>query len=115
MDEALRQSASYDLVIADLPALASDSKVVQFASRSLDGLLLVVKWGGTDAELIHRRLGSPGEIGSKFVGVVLNMADQQLLGGYGDKLTEAEAAVAAWASGSYRPSNWPRRFFARLA
>jgi len=115
MDEALRQSASYDLVIADLPALASDSKLVQFASRSLDGLLLVVKWGGTDAELIRRRLGSPGEICSKFVGVVLNMADQKLLGGYGDKLTEAEAAVAAWASGSYRPSNWPRRFFAGLA
>jgi polysaccharide biosynthesis transport protein len=93
VDEALRQSASaYDLVIADLPALAPDVRVV---ARSLDGLLLVVKWGGTDAELIRRRLGPPGETCSKFVGVVLNMADQRLLGGYGDKLSEVEAALTA--------------------
>jgi polysaccharide biosynthesis transport protein len=96
LDEALRQSASaYDLVIADLPALAPDSQVVRVVARSLDGLLLVVKWGGTDAELIRRRLGPPGETCSKFVGVVLNMADQRLLGGYGDKLSEVEAALTA--------------------
>jgi capsular polysaccharide biosynthesis protein len=96
LDETLRQStSSYDLVIADLPALASDPQLVQIAARSLDGLLLVVKWGGTDAELIRRRLGLLGETCSKFVGVVLNMSDQGLLGGYGDKLTEAEAAITA--------------------
>jgi Mrp family chromosome partitioning ATPase/capsular polysaccharide biosynthesis protein len=96
IDEALRQSASsYDLVIADLPALVSDSQVAPFASQTLEGLLLVVKWGGTDAEMIRRRLGPPGATRSKFVGVVLNMADQQLLRGYGDKLTEAEAALTA--------------------
>jgi hypothetical protein len=85
---------SYDFVVVDLPPLASGPQV-RMAAESLDGLLLVVEWGGLDAELIQRSLNLCGSARTKFVGAVLNMADKFVIGRYGDKLAGAQAAVAA--------------------
>ena len=43
--------AAYDLVIVDMPALATGPDV-RAAAQSLDGFLLVVKWGATESELV---------------------------------------------------------------
>jgi len=95
MDEVLHEvTVSYDLVVIDLPSLASGPEV-RMAAQMLDGLLLVLKWGGTPAELVQRRLDLSGGARSKFVGVVLNLADERLIGRYGDKLAGAEASLAA--------------------
>jgi succinoglycan biosynthesis transport protein ExoP len=67
-------ASSYDLVIVDMPALATGPDV-RAAAASLDGFLLVVKWGATESELIRQALRSAGAARPKFVGAVLNMAD----------------------------------------
>lgn len=85
-------AGSYDLVIVDMPALAAGPDV-RGAAQSLDAFLLVVKWGATESELIRQALRSAGEAGPKFVGVVLNMADDDLMRCYGYELA-AELKVA---------------------
>ena len=87
---------SYDLVIVDLPALVTGPDV-RAAAQSLDGFLLVVKWGGTESELIRQALRSSGEARSKFIGAVLNMADGDTARSYGYEL-EAELKVATASS-----------------
>lgn len=87
-------SQSYDLVIVDMPSLASGADV-RAAAHALDGLLLVLKWGDTDSELLQQAVQSAGKAQAKFVGVVLNMADEQMIARYGDKLSAAETALAA--------------------
>lgn len=95
LDEVLRETTiSYDLVIVDLPSLASGPDVRMIAPK-LDGVLLVVKWGGIDAELIERRLNLAGAARANFIGAILNMADKKLIGLYGDKLAGAEARLAS--------------------
>ena len=76
------QRAAYDLVIVDMPALATGPDV-RAAAQSLDGFLLVVKWGATESELIRQALRSAGEARPKFVGAVLNMADDGMMRSYG--------------------------------
>jgi succinoglycan biosynthesis transport protein ExoP len=96
LHEILPEAANcYDRIIVDLPALASGPDV-QIAAQMLDGLLLVLKWGGSHVEQIHRALDLLGSTRFKFVGAVLNMADKRLIGRYGDKLAAAEIALAAW-------------------
>jgi succinoglycan biosynthesis transport protein ExoP len=93
IDETLREAITgYDLVIVDLPSLASGPDVRNLAQH-LDGLMLVIKWAGTDAELIRRALNLSGGARFKFVGALLNMADERLIGRYGDKFAGAEAVV----------------------
>jgi polysaccharide biosynthesis transport protein len=84
----------YDRVIVDLPALTSGPDV-QIAAQKLDGLLLVLQWGGCGTELVQRALELSGGARSKFAGAILNMADRRLIGSYGDKLTAVEIAPAA--------------------
>jgi succinoglycan biosynthesis transport protein ExoP len=85
-------AGSYDLVIVDMPTLAAGPDV-RGAAQSLDAFLLVVKWGATDSELVRQALRSAGEAGPKFVGAVLNMADENLMRSYGYELA-AELKVA---------------------
>jgi Mrp family chromosome partitioning ATPase len=93
LDRILDNAASsYDLVIVDMPALASGPDV-RAAAQSLDAFLLVVKWGTTESELVRQALRSAGEAGPKFVGVVLNMADEDLMRSYGYEIA-AELKVA---------------------
>ena len=84
----------YDLVVVDLPPLASGPDV-RMAAQKLHGLLLVLKWGDMDAELVRHAVNSAGKARAKFVGAILNMVEEGLIGKYGDKLSEAEAALAA--------------------
>lgn len=67
-------SESYDLVIFDLPPLSSGAEV-RTAAQSIDAFLLVVKWGDTNSELVRRAIRSSGAAEGKFVGLVLNMAE----------------------------------------
>lgn len=94
MDEILHEATTrYDLVVVDLPSLSSGPDV-RIAARKLDGLLLVLKWGATDMEVVRRALNLIGGDRCKFAGAVLNMAKEHLIGRYGDKLVRAEAVLA---------------------
>jgi succinoglycan biosynthesis transport protein ExoP len=85
---------SYDLVIVDMPALVTGPDV-RAAAQSLDGFLLVVKWGATESELVRQALQSTGEARPKFVGAVLNMADDDMMRGYGKLAAELKVAAAS--------------------
>lgn len=79
LDETLRAAeASYDVAIIDMPSLV-ESPQVRAAAPSLDGLLLVVKWGATESELVRQAFQSSGQAQSKFIGTVLNMADDKTI------------------------------------
>ena len=69
---------SYDLVIVDMPSLA-EGPDVRAAASLLDHFLLVVKWGATASELVRQGFRSAGEAQPKFVGAVLNMADERIM------------------------------------
>lgn len=75
---------SYDFIIVDMPSLAA-SPDVRAAARTLDGFILVVKWGETESELIRQGLQSAGEAREKFFGAVLNMADEKMMRLYGSE------------------------------
>lgn len=88
-------AGSYDLVIIDMPALVAGPDV-RAAAQSLDGFLLVVKWSATESELVRQALRSAGEARPKFVGAVLNMADDGLMRDYGyETATEMKVATAS--------------------
>jgi Mrp family chromosome partitioning ATPase/capsular polysaccharide biosynthesis protein len=88
-------AGSYDLVIVDMPALVTGPDV-RGAAQSLDGFLLVVKWGATESELVRQALRSAGEARSKFVGAVLNMADDDVMRCYGyEPAAELKVATAS--------------------
>jgi len=94
-DEFIHEaSASYDLVIVDLPPLASGAEV-RAAAHTLDAFLLVVKWGDTDSILTQRAMQSSGAAQEKFVGVVLNMAEEEPIGKHVDKFSLAKFTFAA--------------------
>jgi polysaccharide biosynthesis transport protein len=80
-----RAKGTYDFVIVDMPALAAGPDV-RAAAQSLDGFLLVVKWGVTASELVRQALQSAGEARPRFIGAVLNMADEKTMKRYGDEL-----------------------------
>jgi hypothetical protein len=68
----------YDMVIIDFPSLAS-GPVARSVARTVDGFLLVVRWGQTDSELVRQAIQSTGEAQAKFVGIALNAADERAL------------------------------------
>jgi len=77
--EALKR---YDFVIIDMPSLASGPDV-RATGRVVDGILLVVRWGRTDSELVRQAAQSAGDAQLKFFAGVLNMADEQVMRAYG--------------------------------
>jgi Mrp family chromosome partitioning ATPase len=85
LEGMLRDAArSYDFVIADMPSLASSADA-RVAARTLDGLLLVVRWNATDCVLASQALHSAAEGQTKFVGAVLNMADPRAAQAHGNR------------------------------
>jgi Mrp family chromosome partitioning ATPase len=93
-DVVREAKGSDELVIVDLPSLASGADV-RAAADAIDGLLLIVKWGATDSDLVRQAVRCSGEARAKFVGAVLNMADEQTIGRYGDKPVPARTDQAA--------------------
>lgn len=84
---------AYDLVVVGLPHLELGPEC-QVATQNLDGILLVLKWGNTELERAERAIALSGVAPSEFIGAVLNMVDERTIGQFGDKLWEAEAALA---------------------
>ncbi len=68
----------YDMVIIDLPSLASGPGA-RTVAQIVDGFLLVVRWGQTDSELVRQAIQSTGEAQAKFIGIALNAADERAL------------------------------------
>jgi capsular polysaccharide biosynthesis protein len=85
---------AYDLVVFNLPSLESGPEF-RMAAQDLDGILLVIKWGSTEFDRIERAIAASGIAPSGFIGAVLNMVDDRMIGKFGDKLWEAEAALVA--------------------
>ena len=73
--------ATYEFAIIDLPALAvcEDAEAV---ARLVDGLLLVVEWGKTPAQLAADILAEHGTVSSKCISILLNKTDWQKLKHY---------------------------------
>jgi hypothetical protein len=92
-DLLLEAKGSDELAIVDLPSLASGADV-RAAADAIDGLLLVVKWGATDSDLVRQAVRSSGEARAKFVGAVLNMAGELTIGRYGDERAPARTDQA---------------------
>ncbi|MCS0501280.1 AAA family ATPase [Ancylobacter mangrovi] len=70
LDEAL---LSHDLVVVDLPALEQSSGAIAMGPL-LDGVLVVVEWGRTPAQLITEAVDRLESTGSAVLGTVLNKA-----------------------------------------
>ncbi|WP_458756095.1 Wzz/FepE/Etk N-terminal domain-containing protein [Afipia sp. TerB] len=85
---------SYDLIVLSLPPL-EEGPEFRTAAKNLDGILLVLKWGGVDLERIERAIAVSGVAPSEFIGAVLNMVDERMIGKFGDKFWKAEATFAA--------------------
>ena len=85
---------TYDLVVVNLPPLESGPEF-RMAANDIDRILLVIKWGSTEFERIERAIAASGVAASEFIGAVLNMVDDRMIGKFGDKLWEAEAALVA--------------------
>ncbi len=93
LDEVLvAAKGTYDLVVVDLPSLASGSEA-RMVAPVVDGLLLVLQWGSSDLGLAERRLAAFGTARAKFFGAILDGADPRLIGRYGDRLA-AQTIVA---------------------
>lgn len=86
--------AAHDLILVDLPPL---ERVAEFQAmaQNLDGVLLVLKWGNTELEKAMRSVAASGVGPSEFIGAVLNMVDERMVGKFGDKLWKAEAMLVA--------------------
>jgi polysaccharide biosynthesis transport protein len=110
-DVVREATGSDELVIVDLPSLASGADV-RVAADAIDGLLLVVKWGATDSDLVRQAVRSSAEAYAKFVGAVLNMAGERTIGRYGDEpapaRTDQATMVRADASRPAEPGGYQR-------
>ena len=84
----------YDLVIINLPSLELGPEF-RMAAKDLDGILLVIKWGSTEFDRIERAIAASGVAPPEFIGAVLNMVDDRMIGKFGDKFWAAEAALVA--------------------
>ena len=84
----------YDLVVINLPSLELGPEF-RMAAKDLDGILLVIKWGSTKFDRIERAIAASGVAPSEFIGAVLNMVDDRMIGKFGDKFWDAEAALVA--------------------
>lgn len=85
----------YDLVIIDMPSLV-EGPDVRAAAQVLDAFVLVVKWGATESELVRQAFQSAGEARPRFVGAVLNMADEETMRLYGYELAPELKATTAF-------------------
>lgn len=85
---------AYDFIVLSLPPLEHGGEF-GMAAKNLDGILLVLKWGGVELERVQRAMAVSGVAPSEFVGAVLNMVDERAIGKFGDKFWEAEATVVA--------------------
>lgn len=83
----------YDLIVISLPPLEQGPEFRRLV-QTIDGILLVMKWGGADMERIERAFAVSGAAPSDFIGAVLNMVDDRMIGQFGDKFWEAEAFLA---------------------
>ena len=99
LDESMRDAPGYDLVIVDLPPLASDTAVRE-AAHEVEGILLVLEWGRHRADQVRRALELSGVPSAKFVGVILNSGPKNLIGRYGDALAGLQARLASRSSGT---------------
>jgi len=72
----------YDFIILDLPPIAPvvDARVVL---NQLDGIFLIVKWGGVGRDMLKRVLRVDSRIKEKCYGVFLNMYDSKKASAYG--------------------------------
>jgi len=86
--------AAYDLIVVGLPPLERGAEF-RMARQNIDGILLVMKWGGAEVEQVERSFAVSGAVPSDFIGAVLNMVDPRMIGRFGDKLWEAEAVMVA--------------------
>jgi Mrp family chromosome partitioning ATPase len=86
--------AAYDFIVVSLPPLEMGPEF-RIAAQNLDGILLVLKWGDTELERIERAIAASGIAPSEFIGAVLNMMDKRMIGKFGDRFWEAEAALVA--------------------
>lgn len=86
--------ALYELVVINLPSLELGPEF-RMAAKDVDGILLVIKWGSTEFDRIEQAIAASGVVPSEFVGAVLNMVDDRMIGKFGDKFWEAEAALVA--------------------
>lgn len=85
--------AAYDLIVVSLPPLERGPEF-RMAAQHIDGILLVMKWGGADMERVERAIAVSGAAPSDFIGAVLNMVDDRMIGRFGDTFWEAEALMA---------------------
>lgn len=74
-----RLSEEYDRVIFDSPPLGAVSDALVL-SQSVDGVLLILKFGKTQRELLRRSVEQLESIGAPFMGVVLNEISAQASG-----------------------------------
>ncbi|HEY5797588.1 MAG TPA: hypothetical protein VIU82_21510 [Bosea sp. (in: a-proteobacteria)] len=86
--------AAYDLIVVSLPPLESGAEF-RMVARTVDGILLVMKWGGAEMVRIERAFAISGAASSDFIGAVLNMVDDRMIGLFGDKFWKAEVLTAA--------------------
>ncbi len=100
MDNASHaEGCAHDVLIAVLPPLV-DGPEFRIAAEKLQGLLLVLEWGGTDFERIQRLLEMSGSSRWKFIGAVLNVANEKAIGTAANKFQAAEAKFAKRRSAS---------------
>jgi succinoglycan biosynthesis transport protein ExoP len=90
----VESAGNYDLVVVDLPPVGCGAEF-RMAAQKLQGLLMVLRWGSAELDQVRRSLDLSGGVRCKFIGAVLNMVDERLIGLYGDKLWRAEADLAA--------------------
>jgi len=72
---------SFDYVILDLPPL-SPIVDVRMTTHFVDSYVFVVEWGRTRIHSVMRAISAAREIHDLILGVVLNKADQRVLGRY---------------------------------
>ncbi|MCW2750391.1 MAG: capsular biosynthesis protein [Aeromicrobium sp.] len=81
-DLLLRLREEYDVVVIDAPPLlpVADPSIL---APMVDGVLLVTRHGKTSKEYVHQAVQRVDGVGSRIVGVVLNMAPRRAVSGYG--------------------------------
>lgn len=84
----------YDLIVVGLPPLEQGA-AFRIAAQGIDGILLVMKWGGPAVERIERAFAVSGAAPADFIGAILNEVDGRMIGLFGDKLWKAEAFAGA--------------------
>ena len=77
--EELRKS--FDYILLDLPPLGPVSDVAAIG-KFIDFYLFVIKWGGTQTQLVQQTLNKSHFVRNNMLGVILNQVDFESLGDY---------------------------------